>query len=97
MGVTVLLVNEVQAITGDFQATEHGLSYLADNIVYLRYFEARGELRRAVGVLKKRLSSFERALRELSISRDGVEIGGGLTELSGILTGTPDWTGDAET
>jgi circadian clock protein KaiC len=91
MGVAVLLVSEVEAITGDFRATEAGISYLADNIVFLRYLEVQGELRRAIGVLKKRLSSFERTLREIEISRYGIKVGKPLTELRGILRGTPEW------
>jgi circadian clock protein KaiC len=91
MGVAVLLISEVEAITGEFRATEAGISYLADNIVFLRYLEIRGELRRAIGVLKKRLSSFERALREIEITRYGIKVGMPLTELRGILRGTPEW------
>lgn len=90
-GVTVLLVDEVESITGDFQATEAGLSYLADNIVFLRYLEVRGQLRKAIGVLKKRLSDFEKTLREIEITGDGIKVGKPLTDLRGILTGTPEW------
>jgi len=91
MGVAVLLISEVEAITGDFRATETGISYLADNLVFLRYIEVQGELRRAIGVLKKRLSSFERTLREIEITRYGIKVGKPLTELRGILRGTPEW------
>lgn len=42
MGVAILLISEVEAITGDFRATDTGLSYLADNIVFLRYLEIEG-------------------------------------------------------
>lgn len=90
-GLTVLLVDEVESITGDFQATEAGLGYLADNIVFLRYLEVRGGLRKAIGVLKKRLGDFEKTLREIEITRDGIKVGKPLTELRGILTGTPEW------
>ncbi|MDB4938493.1 MAG: recombinase RecA [Labilithrix sp.] len=90
MGVTVLLVNEVENITGDFAATEIGISHLADNIVFLRYLELRGRLERAVGVLKKRVSGFESTLREFDISPLGIRVGRPLTELRGILTGYPD-------
>ena len=90
-GMTVLLVDEVESITGDFQATKAGLGYLADNIIFLRYLEVRGELRKAIGVLKKRLGDFEKTLREIEITRDGIKIGKPLTELRGILTGTPEW------
>lgn len=87
MGVAVLLVNEVESIVGDFHVSDVGISYLADNIVFLRYLELRGELRKVIGVLKKRLSSFERNLREIEMSRYGIKVGRPLTNLQGILTG----------
>jgi circadian clock protein KaiC len=90
MGVTVLLVNETEAITGDFAATEVGISPMADNIVFLRYLEFRGRLERAIGVLKKRVSSFEPTLREFEITPSGIRVGRPLTELRGILSGYPD-------
>lgn len=89
MGVTVLLINEVEAITGEFRATEVGISYLADTIIFLRYLEIQGELRRAIGVLKKRMSDFEKTLREFQISRYGIKVGSPLHQLRGILTGVP--------
>lgn len=91
MGVAVLLMVELTNITGDFLVTELGLSYLADNIIFMRYLEIDGELRKAIGVLKKRMSHFERTLREIEITRYGVKIGKPLTHLRGILTGTPAW------
>lgn len=90
MGSTVLLVNETETITGDFSATDIGISPLADNIVFLRYLEFRGRLERAIGVLKKRVSSFETSLRELEITPRGLHVGRPLTELRGILTGNPE-------
>jgi circadian clock protein KaiC len=90
MGVTLLLVNEVESITGEFRATEVGISYIADNIVFLRYLEMQGEIRKAIGVLKKRLSNFEKTLREFEITRYGVKVGKPLTELRGILSGAPE-------
>lgn len=90
MGVTVILVNETEAITGDFAATELGISNLADNIIFLRYLELRGRLERAVGVLKKRVSGFETTLREFEMTSLGIRVGRPLTELRGILTGAPE-------
>ena len=90
MGVTVILVNETHAITGgEFYITEVGLSYLADNLVFMRYLELHGELRKAIGVLKKRVSDFERTLREFEITRYGIKVGEPLTQLRGILSGIP--------
>ncbi len=93
MGVTVLLVNELESITGQFVVgTEIGMGHLADNILFLRYLELHGRLERAVGVLKKRVSSFETTLREFEISALGIRVGRPLTELHGILTGYPEVT-----
>ena len=91
MGVTLLLLTEVEYITGDFRITDIGMSYLADNILFLRYLEVHGEIRKAIGVLKKRTSDFEKTLRELSITRYGLKVGKPLTELRGILRGVPEW------
>lgn len=90
-GVTTLLTNEVTSITGDFKVTELGVSYLADNIIFLRYLEIRGQMRRAIGILKKRLSDFEKTLREFEISRYGIKVGRPLTQLRGILSGVPEF------
>ncbi len=91
MGVATLLINETETITGEFRITELGISYLADNIIFLRYLEIQGELHKAIGVLKKRLSDFEKTLREIEITRYGIKVGKPLTNLRGILTGTPDF------
>jgi circadian clock protein KaiC len=92
MGVAVLVVNEIEAITGDFRASELGISYMADNIIFMRYLEIEGEMRRAIGVLKKRQTDFEKTLREYEITRYGLKVGKPLTALRGILSGTPEWT-----
>lgn len=91
MGITVLLANEVDSVTGEFRVTENGISYLADNVIFLRYLEIDGQMKKAIGVLKKRLSDFEKALREIEITRYGIKVGKPLTGLRGILRGTPDW------
>jgi circadian clock protein KaiC len=97
MGVTVLLINEVQYLTGDFRVTDVGISYLADNVIFLRYLEINGELRKALGVLKKRLSDFERTLRQFEITRYGIQVGPPLSGLRGILRGNPEWSQPPET
>jgi len=96
MGVTALLINEVENITGEFRVTEVGISYLADNIIFLRYLELAGELHKAIGVLKKRTTGFERSLRELEITPYGIKVGRPLTELRGILRGIPEWVAAAK-
>jgi circadian clock protein KaiC len=91
MGVTVIFINEVDSITGDFRATGIGVSYLCDNLVFLRYLESDGELRKVVGVLKKRVGDFEKTIRELEITGSGLRVGEPLRGLRGVLTGTPEW------
>ena len=91
MGVTTLLVTELGNITGDFRASENGISYLADNIIFLRYLEIQGEMKKAIGVLKKRLSDFEKTLREFEVTGNGLKIGEPMRRLKGILRGEPHW------
>ncbi len=92
VGVTVLLINEIETITGDFRVTDDKISYLADNIVFLRYLEIGGEMHKAIGVLKKRAGDFEKSLRRIDITRYGIKVGKPLKGLRGILTGMPEYT-----
>ncbi len=94
MGVAVILVDDVASITGDFQVTSDRISYLADTIVFLRYIELTGELQKAIGVLKKRTSDFERTLREFRITDDGIALGDPMTRLRGVLSGSPELVDD---
>jgi circadian clock protein KaiC len=96
MGVTTILVDETSGVTGSFSATQENISYLADNIVFLRHLELRGELRKAIGVLKKRTSDFERTLREFEITADGIVVGEPLTRMQGILSGLPEVVDDPD-
>lgn len=91
MGVTVILIEETANVIGEFEATTSNISYLADNIVFLRHLELEGELRKVIGVLKKRVSDFEHTLREFEITQHGVKVGEPLTNLRGILSGSPEW------
>lgn len=74
-GVTVVLINEIDNITGDFKITDQGLSYLADNIIFIRFLEYKGELIKAIGVFKKRTGSLESTLRRLELNQGGIRIG----------------------
>lgn len=96
MGVTVLFINEVENITGDFRATDIGVSYLCDNLLFLRYLEIDGELRKGIGVLKKRLGDFAKIIRELEITAGGLRVAAPLHGLRGVLTGTPERVGRQE-
>ncbi len=88
-GVTTLLINEVENITGDLKATELALSYVADNIVLMRYAEYSGRVIKIIACLKKRLGTFQPELRELYVNADGISVSEKLENLRGILTGVP--------
>ncbi|UHC19470.1 AAA family ATPase [Methylobacterium currus] len=71
------------------------LTYLADTVVLMRYFEARGQVRRAISVVKKRMGSHEDTIREYAIGSSGLTIGAPLTHFQGVLRGVPVYLGDA--
>lgn len=91
MNVACLAIIELSNIVGDFSLTDMNISYMADNIIFLRYLEINGELKKAIGVIKKRLSDFEKTLREFSITKNGIVLGKPLVNLRGILLGVPTW------
>jgi circadian clock protein KaiC len=69
------------------------MTYLSDAVLLLRFFEAEGEIRRAISVLKKRTGSHESAIREMRIDAGGVRVGDKLDGFRGVLTGTPIYEG----
>jgi circadian clock protein KaiC len=91
-GVATLLT---MAQHGFFGATETPIdvSYLADTVLLLRYFERAGEVRQALSVVKKRSGPHERTIRELIFEDSKIRVGPALTEFDGVLTGTPRFTG----
>lgn len=91
MGVTVLLVNETGVVAGgELRVSEYGISYLADAVLLLRYIELDGQLRKTIGMLKKRTGDFEKQLREFDITSRGLYVGAPLRGLRGILRGVPE-------
>jgi len=72
------------------------LTYLSDTVLLLRYFEAEGEIRRAVSVVKKRTGRHETSIREFRIGEGGVVVGPRLEGFRGVLTGTPVYEGREE-
>jgi circadian clock protein KaiC len=69
------------------------VSYVADTVVLLRYFEAEGRIRKAISVVKKRSGKHENAIRELVFTPSGVTVGAPLTDFEGVLTGVPRYVG----
>lgn len=88
-GVVTFLVGVQQGMLGNNMITAVDASYFADNVIMLRYFEAKGEVRRALSVFKKRSGPHERTIRQLSITPSGLRIGPVLSEFQAILTGVP--------
>jgi len=91
-GVITLMILGQHGMLGQV-AADVDLSYLADAIVLLRYFEADGEVRKAISVVKTRTASHERTIREFSISPAGVCVGAPLKGFRGVLGGIPVWNG----
>ncbi len=73
------------------------VTYLADTVILLRYFESRGRVRRAISVIKKRAGFHETTIREFSISNAGLTMGEPLEQFHGVLRGVPDYAGDQAT
>jgi circadian clock protein KaiC len=69
------------------------LSYISDTVLLFRFFEARGEIRKAISVMKKRVGSHQASIRELRLSGAGLQVGQPLTEFQDIMTGVPTYTG----
>jgi circadian clock protein KaiC len=88
-GVVTLLVGVQPGMLGGTMSSAMEASYLADNILMLRYYEAEGEVRQAISVFKKRGSLHERTIRAFSMSSRGIHVGDVLRGYRGILTGVP--------
>ena len=95
-GVVSIIVGVQQGMIGTGMTTTVDASYIADNVIMLRYFEAAGEVRQAISVFKKRGSSHERTIRRFQVTRGGIKVGEVLKNFHGILTGVPTYTGDAD-
>lgn len=92
-GILTLMILAQAGPIGPLQQTAVDVSYLADNILLLRYFESHGAVRQAISTIKKRSGPHEHTIRELRLSSKGIEIGEPLHEFQGVLTGTPTFLG----
>jgi circadian clock protein KaiC len=87
-GVLTFLVLTQSGMIGNMH-NPVDLTYLSDSVLLLRYFEAQGEIRRAMSVIKKRTGRHERSIREYRIENGGLWVGPPLDNFRGVLTGTP--------
>jgi circadian clock protein KaiC len=91
--VLTILTLAQHGVVGERVESPVDISYLADSVLLLRYFEAFGAVRRALSVVKKRSGKHEDFIREMSISEDGLHVGKPLEEFSGVLTGNLQYSG----
>lgn len=91
-GVLTLLSLAQHGLVGDQILAPLDVSYLADSVILLRYFEAAGQLRRAISVVKKRSGAHERTIRELRLGPD-IQVGQPLSQFAGVLTTAPAYLG----
>jgi circadian clock protein KaiC len=73
--------------------TDVDLSYLSDSTVLMRFFEASGNVRRAISVIKSRTTQHAQTIHELQLGEGGVRIGAPLAGFEGVLTGIPNYRG----
>ncbi|RYD66814.1 MAG: circadian clock protein KaiC, partial [Sphingomonadales bacterium] len=93
-GVSSFLTVAQHGLVGDMKSPVD-VTYLADTVILLRYFEARGRVRRAISVIKKRTSAHEDTIREYRIGKDGIVLGEPLTGFQGVLRGVPTLVGES--
>ena len=91
-GVTTLLVLGQHGLIGEVHS-DVDLSYLSDAILLFRYFEANGQVRTALSVMKSRTSEHERTIREFKLDSSGLRVGEALDDFKGVLTGLPSYEG----
>ena len=92
-GVASFLLLAQYGLLGAAMSSPVDVSYLADNVLLLRYFEAGGEVRQALSVVKRSSGPHERSIRELRIRHGKLSIGEPLKDFTGVLTGTPVYHG----
>jgi circadian clock protein KaiC len=94
-GATTFLTVAQHGLVGDMRSPVD-VTYLADTVILLRYFEALGRVRRAVSVIKKRTGGHEHTIREYEITDRGLSLGAPLTQFQGVLIGVPTYVGNSD-
>ncbi|SER61341.1 circadian clock protein KaiC [Faunimonas pinastri] len=92
-GVATFLINPQQGLVGTMSLSSLNISYVADAVILIRFFEAGGRIRKAISVLKNRAGGHGDSIRELRVDARGIRVGEPLTEFQGVLTGTPSYVG----
>jgi circadian clock protein KaiC len=94
-GVTCIMTLVQHGIFGNPVDEAVEVSYLADTVILMRYFEVAGTVRQAISVVKKRSGNHERTIRECKVQKGGLFVGEPLRDFQGVLTGVPRYTGGA--
>ncbi|MDP8915736.1 MAG: AAA family ATPase [Pseudomonadota bacterium] len=92
-GVTTMLILGQHGLLGDMRS-DVDLSYLSDTILLFRFFEAQGEVRTAISVVKSRTRLHERTIREFRLGSSGLQVGQALRDFEGVLSGLPSYKGE---
>ena len=92
-GAATFMTVAQHGLVGDMKAPVD-VTYLADTVILLRYFEAIGSVRRALSVIKKRTGAHESTIREYRIDNRGLTLGGALVGFQGVLRGVPIYVGE---
>jgi circadian clock protein KaiC len=95
-GVATILTLAQHGFVGTNISAPVDVSYLADSVLLFRYFEAAGEVKQALSVIKKRSGEHERTIRELVMKNGAIRVGKALVEFDGVLTGVPKYHGTLE-
>jgi circadian clock protein KaiC len=91
-GAATFMTVAQHGLVGDMKVPVD-VTYLADTVILLRYFEALGTVRRAISIIKKRTGAHESTIREYRIDKRGLTVGGPLTGFQGVLRGVPEYEG----
>ncbi len=91
--VVSIMVMTQAGLVGTGVTSPVDLSYLADTVILLRYFEANSEIRQAISVMKRRTGPHERTIREFNLDSQGVRIGAPLTQFHGVMSGQLVYSG----
>ncbi|MFL6812579.1 MAG: ATPase domain-containing protein [Bradyrhizobium sp.] len=92
-GAATFMTVAQHGLVGDMKSPVD-VTYLADTVVLLRYFEALGSVRRAISIIKKRTGAHESTIREYRIDKRGLTIGEPLDGFQGVLRGVPIYIGE---
>jgi circadian clock protein KaiC len=91
--VATLLIAAQHGMVGSHMVSPIDVSYLADGVVLLRFFESDGMVRKAISVVKKRTGTHETTIREFAIGPDRIRVGEPLSQFQGVMTGVPQYRG----